>query len=149
MGRSPFKRYVEIGRVCLINYGKNAGKLCVIIDVVDQSRALIDGPSSVNGVKRQIINLRRLSLTDITIKITRGARLKNLVKVYNAEDVETKWKESKWCQKLELRKTRANATDFDRYRIQQARTERSVLVRDALKKQGYRSYRNHVKAKSQ
>ncbi len=33
-----FKRLVEIGRVALINYGPDKGKLCVIIDVVDQKR---------------------------------------------------------------------------------------------------------------
>jgi large subunit ribosomal protein L14e len=39
----PFKRYVEIGRVALINYGEEAGKLVVISDVVDQNRASGDG----------------------------------------------------------------------------------------------------------
>ena len=34
----PFKRYVEIGRVALINYGPDCGKLVVISDVVDQNR---------------------------------------------------------------------------------------------------------------
>lgn len=34
----PFKRYVEIGRVALINYGPEFGKLVVITDVIDQNR---------------------------------------------------------------------------------------------------------------
>ncbi len=34
----PFKRYVEIGRVALVNYGEDYGKLLVITDVVDQNR---------------------------------------------------------------------------------------------------------------
>ena len=34
----PFKRYVEIGRVALVNYGKEYGKLVVIVDVIDQNR---------------------------------------------------------------------------------------------------------------
>ncbi len=34
----PFSRYVEIGRVALINYGEEYGKLVVISDVVDQNR---------------------------------------------------------------------------------------------------------------
>ncbi|THU69434.1 hypothetical protein C4D60_Mb08t14380 [Musa balbisiana] len=40
-GRSrslPFKRYVEIGRVALVNYGKEYGRLVVIVDVIDQNR---------------------------------------------------------------------------------------------------------------
>lgn len=34
----PFSRYVEIGRVALVNYGPDYGKLVVITDVVDQNR---------------------------------------------------------------------------------------------------------------
>ncbi|KAI0513662.1 hypothetical protein KFK09_009692 [Dendrobium nobile] len=34
----PFQRYVEIGRVALINYGKEYGRLVVIVDVIDQNR---------------------------------------------------------------------------------------------------------------
>lgn len=37
----PFKRYVEIGRVALINFGEDYGKLVVITDVVDQNRVSI------------------------------------------------------------------------------------------------------------
>ena len=33
-----FERYVEIGRVALVNYGKDYGKLVTIVDVVDQNR---------------------------------------------------------------------------------------------------------------
>lgn len=33
-----YKRFVEVGRVALINEGPDQGKLCVIIDVVDQRR---------------------------------------------------------------------------------------------------------------
>ena len=38
----PFKRYVEIGRVALINFGEDYGKLVVITDVVDQNRVSRD-----------------------------------------------------------------------------------------------------------
>ena len=34
----PFRRYVEIGRIAVINYGEEYGKLVVISDVVDQNR---------------------------------------------------------------------------------------------------------------
>ena len=36
--KMPFSRYVEIGRVALINYGPEIGKLVVISDVVDANR---------------------------------------------------------------------------------------------------------------
>lgn len=34
----PFQRNVEIGRVALVNFGEDCGKLVVISDVVDQNR---------------------------------------------------------------------------------------------------------------
>lgn len=36
--QGTFKRQVEVGRVVLINYGADAGKLAVIIDIVDHNR---------------------------------------------------------------------------------------------------------------
>lgn len=37
----PFKRYVEIGRLALINFGEDYGKLVVISDVLDQNRRVV------------------------------------------------------------------------------------------------------------
>ena len=34
----PFTRFVQVGRVALINYGPDCGKLCTIIDIVDGKR---------------------------------------------------------------------------------------------------------------
>ncbi|XP_039060716.1 uncharacterized protein LOC120204760 [Hibiscus syriacus] len=51
----------------LVNYGKDYGKLVVIVDVVDQNRALVDAPDMVRGQ----MNFKRLTLTDITIDIPR------------------------------------------------------------------------------
>lgn len=34
----PFKRFVEVGRVALVNYGKEYGRLVVIVDIIDQNR---------------------------------------------------------------------------------------------------------------
>ena len=42
-GPMPFSRYVEIGRVALISYGPEYGKLVVITDVVDQNRVRTTG----------------------------------------------------------------------------------------------------------
>ena len=49
----PYKKFVEIGRVAVLNTGKDAGKIAAIVNVIDQNRVLIDGPTS--GVPRQVI----------------------------------------------------------------------------------------------
>ena len=81
-----FKRFVEVGRVALINYGPDINKLCTIIDVVDQTRVLVDGPTRVTGVSRQIVPLKRIALTDFKVKIGRNARQKSLEKAWTAGD---------------------------------------------------------------
>lgn len=33
-----FKRFVEIGRIAFVSFGRHAGKLVAIVDVIDQNR---------------------------------------------------------------------------------------------------------------
>ncbi len=40
-----YSRFVEIGRVAMINYGDDYGKLCVIMDVLDHNRVRAFPPS--------------------------------------------------------------------------------------------------------
>ena len=62
-----FKRFVELGRVCLVTYGEESGKLATVVDVIDNNRVLVDGPASITGVKRQAVNLKRIQLTDLKV----------------------------------------------------------------------------------
>eukprot|EP00899_Mesostigma_viride_P008194 jgi/Mesvir1/17376/Mv08680-RA.1 len=125
-----YRRYVEIGRVCLINFGENYGKLVAIVDVVDQTRALVDAPDMQRGP----ISFRRLSLTDLKVDIKRIPKKADLVKAWAAADVAGKWSASRWGRKMTLMKTRAAMTDLDRYKLMVAQKKRGVLVRKELKK---------------
>merc|ERR1712098_446972 len=68
MGREemPFKKFVEIGRIAVLNDGPNAGKIAAIVNVIDQNRVLVDGPTS--GVLRQEFPIKRMQLTPISVK---------------------------------------------------------------------------------
>ncbi|KAB5568242.1 hypothetical protein DKX38_002035 [Salix brachista] len=113
----PFKRYVEIGRVALVNYGKDYGKLVVIVDVIDQNRALVDSPDMV----RSQMNFKRLSLTDIKIEINRVPKKKALIEAMEKADVKTKWENSSWGRRLTVQKRRASLNDFDRFKLMLAK----------------------------
>uniref|UniRef100_A0A2P2LFD2 Large ribosomal subunit protein eL14 domain-containing protein n=2 Tax=Rhizophora mucronata TaxID=61149 RepID=A0A2P2LFD2_RHIMU len=126
----PFQRYVEIGRVALINYGKDYGKLVVIVDVVDQNRALVDAPDMV----RSQMNLKRLSLTDIKIDINRVPKKKNLIEAMEKADVKNRWENSAWGRKLIVKKRRAVLNDFDRFKLMLVKIKRAGLVRQELAK---------------
>eukprot|EP01038_Epipyxis_sp_PR26KG_P008233 gene8233-11141_t len=129
----PFTRFVEIGRVVLINYGPDAGKLATIIDVVDAKRVLIDGPQSITGVHRQVLALKRLSLTDVLLeKVYRGATQKSLKKAWTEQKALEKWQSSAWAKKLDSKKKRANLSDFDRFKVMVAKKQKSKIVADKL-----------------
>ena len=58
----PFKKFVEVGRVAVLGgEGPNQGKIAAIVNVIDQNRVLVDGPTS--GVLRQVgLHLLNLKL---------------------------------------------------------------------------------------
>ncbi|OWM67898.1 hypothetical protein CDL15_Pgr010836 [Punica granatum] len=126
----PFKRYVEIGRVALVNYGKEYGRLVVIVDVIDQNRALVDAPDMV----RTQMNFKRLSLTDIKIDIKRVPKKKTLIQAMQEADVQGKWQKSSWGRKLIVQKKRASLNDFDRFKLMLAKIKRGGLIRQELSK---------------
>jgi len=64
---------IEVGRVCVKTTGREAGKKCVIVDVIDKNFVLVTGPKSATSVKRRRVNVNHLNLTEEKIKIKRGA----------------------------------------------------------------------------
>ena len=114
-----FRRFVEVGRVIIINYGPLTGKLAVIVDVLTTTKVLVQGLKG--GVRRQELSLRRVSLTDFKLDIKRGAKRDEVLKAIEAYKLEDKFKKSAYTKKVELRKTRANLTDFDRFKVMRLR----------------------------
>merc|ERR1712072_1099615 len=118
-----FTRFVQNGRVCLVNFGSDTGKLVTIVDVVDQNRAVVYGPTS--GVPR-------LNLTDIKIDIGRGCKAKVVDAAWKACDVEGKWAASSWGKKEAARKAKASANDFDRFKAMVGHKKHMVRARKAM-----------------
>merc|ERR1712203_301146 len=102
-----YTRFVQPGRLALITYGPCEGKMCTIVDIVDQKRVVVDGPENVTGVRRHMTPIRRLSLTDLRVEIPRGAREKTLKKALADGEVLKKWSETAWAKKLTAKKKRS------------------------------------------
>ena len=128
----PFKRYMEVGRVVLVNYGPEAGKLATVVDIVDQNKCLIDGPEELTGVSRQVISYTRIALTDFTVKIQRNARQKTLKAKWAEADVLAKWEASSWAKKLATKKKRASLSDFDRFKVMVAKKQKAEIIAKKL-----------------
>lgn len=110
----------------MITYGPLVGKPVVIVDIVDQSRALVEGPTS--GVPRQVVSFRRLQLTDFKIALPRAAGTKALLKASKKSELEKQWLASPFAKKQDSRMKRANMTDFDRFKLMLAKKKRRVMV---------------------
>ncbi len=64
---------IEVGRICTKIAGRQIGKKCVIVDIMDKSFVLITGPKAVTGVKRKRANLNHIMPLDDKIEVKRGA----------------------------------------------------------------------------
>lgn len=64
---------IEVGRICVKVCGREAGKKCVIVDIIDKSFVLVTGPKTVTGVKRRRANINHLEPLAEKIDIKRGA----------------------------------------------------------------------------
>jgi large subunit ribosomal protein L14e len=121
-----FTRFVEIGRVAHIAFGPDAGKLVTIVDVIDQNRALVDGPCT--GVRRQSMSFKQLHLTPFVLNFPHSARAGVVKKAWEKAEIDKKWPETTWAKKIEAREKRKTLTDYDRYKLMKAKQMRNRIV---------------------
>ncbi|KAG4098025.1 ribosomal protein L14-domain-containing protein [Neocallimastix lanati (nom. inval.)] len=132
-----FKKIVEVGRVVMITYGPDAGKLAVIVDIIDHARALIDGPTT--NVPRQAMSFKRLNITGVKVaNLPRGARSPVVAKRLADQKIVEAFNNTSFAKKIAARNTRATLSDFDRFKLMIAKKQRrNVINREfaKLKKQ--------------
>jgi len=63
---------IEIGRICVKLSGREAGRKCVIIDVIDKNFTLVTGPFKVTGIKRRRVNINHIEPTEAKVDIKKG-----------------------------------------------------------------------------
>jgi large subunit ribosomal protein L14e len=90
---------MEVGRVCVKTAGHEAGRKCVIIDIIDKTHVLITGPD----VKRRRCNIRHLEPLEQKLDLDKGAsdeevkhalELAGLVEIVKARERPPEAKES-------------------------------------------------------
>lgn len=90
----------EIGRVAVKVSGREAGKKCVIVDVIDKNFVLVTGPRELTGVRRRRVNIRHLAFTPHKIEVKRGASDEEVMKALEAAGL-VEYMKSKVKVKLE------------------------------------------------
>lgn len=76
---------IEVGRVCVKITGREAGRKCVIVDVIDRNFVLITGPQKVTGVKRRRANINHIEPTEKRVNIKRGNSDEEIMEVLDEE----------------------------------------------------------------
>ncbi|MEN2999259.1 MAG: 50S ribosomal protein L14e [Acidilobaceae archaeon] len=66
-------KVLEIGRICVKSRGREAGRKCVIVDIVDENSVLVTGPKSLTGVRRRKVNIRHIEPTEKRVSVQKGA----------------------------------------------------------------------------
>ena len=71
---------IEVGRLCYKIRGHEAGRKCVIVDIIDSNFVLITGPKNLTGVKRRRVNIKHIVPLDKKIDIEKGASDEQVLK---------------------------------------------------------------------
>jgi len=76
---------IDVGRICVKLSGREAGRKCIVVDVIDKNFALITGPKQLNGVKRRRVNVSHIEPTERKANIRRGESDADLMKTLDEE----------------------------------------------------------------
>ncbi len=79
---------IEVGRICVKIAGREAGRKCVIADVIDKNFVLITGPQKVTGVKRRRVNINHVEPTEKKLSIKRGESDEKIIKAIDEETLK-------------------------------------------------------------
>lgn len=72
---------MDVGRVCIKVKGREAGKRCIVIDLIDRKYVLITGPKEINGVRRRRVNMSHLKPLDERLDIERNASDEEILEI--------------------------------------------------------------------
>ncbi|MCD6496198.1 MAG: 50S ribosomal protein L14e [Candidatus Aenigmarchaeota archaeon] len=111
---------IETGRVCVKTVGREAGKFCVILDVLKDGFVLVTGPKAATTVKRRKCSIHHVEPTPVTVKIKKNA---------SDDDVLAAYKQAGVFKKLGIKEPTAKeiekARDAERKRLAKAKTEKA------------------------
>jgi len=124
---------LELGRVVYINYGPQAGKIAVVVDIVNGTKIVVDGPGL--GVERHVVSTRRLELTQFRVgDFAKGDKRGELRKKIEAYGLEKRFASAGIGKRIAKQQKRASLSDFDRFRVHVLKRKLSKALRTHVNK---------------
>ncbi|MCS7107278.1 MAG: 50S ribosomal protein L14e [Acidilobaceae archaeon] len=81
-------KVLEIGSICVKSRGREAGRKCVIVDIVDENNVLVTGPKSLTGVRRRKVNIRHIEPIGKKVNVQKGASDEEVLKAIKESGLE-------------------------------------------------------------
>lgn len=76
---------IHVGRVCVKTAGRDAGRRCVVVDILDNTFALIDGET-----RRRKCNILHLEPLDLVVDIEKGASRESVAEALKKEGISAR-----------------------------------------------------------
>jgi len=132
------KNFVEIGRIAVINSGPSKGKFCVIVNIVDHRRVLIDAPrvkgsNNETDVKRQTYPTRHLRLTRFKLRLRHDENHDVISKMWNDSKVTEKVLNTRYVRRQLNSQKKANLTDFERFKLYKVKQRVNKLLKPKMR----------------
>jgi large subunit ribosomal protein L14e len=97
---------IDVGRVCIKLAGRDAGKIAVVVEKIDDKFVLIDG-----NVRRRKCNISHLEPTEKEVSLKKGAKTEDVHKAMSAADLVVEGKKKvKRTEKVEKKTTTKKTT---------------------------------------
>ncbi len=81
---------IDVGRICMKTAGRETGKFCVVLDVLEDGFVLVTGPKAATTVKRRKCSIHHVEPTPEVVKIKKNATDDEVLAVYKKEGLFTK-----------------------------------------------------------
>ena len=85
---------ISVGDLCVKTAGRDANKLCVVIDIINKTYVLVDG-----NTRRKKCNVKHLEPLGKNLKIKAKVRTEEILKAFNQEKLKIEKKETKKIKK--------------------------------------------------
>jgi len=131
-------RMVEVGRVVLFSKPSlYAGKIAVIVEIIDHKRILVEGPSEDLSqiVPRHSAQLSNVALTPIVMTdLPRAIGTGPLIAKWKKQEVDKKWAETTFSKNRDKSAKRRALNDFERFKVMRLRKQVRFEEKKALAK---------------
>ncbi|CAL6024092.1 Ribosomal_protein L14 [Hexamita inflata] len=124
----PFDKFVEYGRLVVVDAGASKGQLAVITDILDIKQVQIQGPH----VPRQVITINHVILTHQHKQSAKA--LCNVEAEAVCKELIPEFEKSTCGKKMAAKNIRANFNDFQRFTAQSLQKMRTKKINELMGK---------------